>query len=327
MAEAFIKGMVISKGEMEMVSGQREENFGERGQTLSGTAINARERQGDNATFHFIDGLANAIRQVANIVLDLAPKIYDTEQIRHILAEDGTRIMMKIDPTAKQAYSEEKAGEEGAMNAIFNPNVGRYWVDTDVGPSYATRRQEAWNAYAQIIATNKELVGVAGDLLFMNGDFPGADEMAERLRKLIEMTHPGLVGEGPAPALVAAQNQLASLKQLIAEMTEKLAANELELKDKTRRTEIESYRAESDRLKQIDNAKESIPEDLKSMVDKSIRDILADRDTTKSDGADTDDEGGSDAPPAGGAQQGVDGQWYIPDPMNPGRHLRLEQGG
>jgi hypothetical protein len=42
--------------------------------------------------------------------------------------------------------------------AIFNPKVGKYEVEADVGPAFATQRQEAFNAYVQILAQNKELV-------------------------------------------------------------------------------------------------------------------------------------------------------------------------
>jgi len=45
------------------------------------------QRQGDRATYHFIDNLAIAIRQVGKIVLDLVPKLYDTNRIVMILAE------------------------------------------------------------------------------------------------------------------------------------------------------------------------------------------------------------------------------------------------
>jgi hypothetical protein len=47
---------------------------------------------------------------------------------------------------------------------IFNPNVGTYDVQSDTGPSFATRRQEAFNALTQIAAQNKEFMGIAGDI-------------------------------------------------------------------------------------------------------------------------------------------------------------------
>ena len=38
----------------------------------------------------------------------------------------------------------------------FNPAVGRYSVEADMGPSYATQRQEAFEAFTQILTTRPE---------------------------------------------------------------------------------------------------------------------------------------------------------------------------
>lgn len=319
MAEAFIKGMVIANQEMGMASGQREENMAEPTNAISGKAIGARQRQGDNATYHFIDGLAVAIRQVGIIILDLAPHIYDTKQVRRIQAEDGTEHTIQLDPDAKQIYSEQKGDGENAIAAVFNPTVGRYWVEADVGPSYATRRQEAWAAFVQIISQNNELISVAGDLLFKYADFPGADQMAIRLRRLVK---PEILGEGPTPDLVAAQQQMKALQGLVAELTEKLATQKLELKDKTTHNEVEKFRAESDRIKQIDNAKDSIPEDLQPMIEKTMRSILAEQAPGAEDDANEEEEGA----PIPGARRGTDGNFYVPDTANPGKHLRVDVG-
>jgi hypothetical protein len=54
-------------------------------------------------------------------------------------------------------------------------------VEADVGPSYATRRQEAFNALVQFMHGNNELMPVIGDLLFKNADFPGAEKIADAL--------------------------------------------------------------------------------------------------------------------------------------------------
>ena len=81
-----------------------------------------------------------------------------------------------MDPDAEQAHAVEGA------TIIFNPNVGRYWVVSDVGPDYATQRQEAFDALTQIMTADPVLMQKAGDLLFKAGDFPLSDELAERLK-------------------------------------------------------------------------------------------------------------------------------------------------
>lgn len=313
MAEAFIKGMVIAEHELGMTSGQREENMAEPTNAISGKAINARQRQGENATYHFIDGLAVAIRQVGVIILDLAPHVYDTKQLRHIMAENGTEYGLQLDPDAKEVYTERPGELENSIIAILNPTIGKYWVDADVGPSYATRRQETWNALVQIISQNQDLVKVAGDVLFLAGDFVGSDEIARRLRRTID---PSVLGEGPDAAVVAMQEQNKQLVSLIAELNEKLAEQKLALKDKTADEKVDMFNAESNRLKQIDNAKTSIPDDMLPLIQKAIRDILGKEAPSQ--------EADADGAPIPGAKKAEDGSWYVPNPA--GGHYRVELG-
>jgi hypothetical protein len=88
--------------------------------------------------------------------------------------------------------------------------VGKYEVEADVGPAFATQRQEAWNAYVQILSQNKELVQVIGDLAFKCADFPGAEEIAQRLKRMVPQQ---ALEDGPSPDLLAAQQQIDTLKQ------------------------------------------------------------------------------------------------------------------
>jgi hypothetical protein len=71
-----------------------------------------------------------------------------------IMAEDGSDSEVLLDPNAAQAFLEQQQkNNDDAKQIIFNPNVGRYDVISDVGPDFATRRQEAFNALTQIAAS------------------------------------------------------------------------------------------------------------------------------------------------------------------------------
>jgi hypothetical protein len=59
--------------------------------------------------------------------------------------------------------------------------VGKYEVISDVGPAFATRRQEAFNAFTQIVSQDSSLMPLIGDLMFKAADFPFADDL-HRLR-------------------------------------------------------------------------------------------------------------------------------------------------
>lgn len=252
-APAFLDGMKVAANEMMMVSGQYEANMGQKSNEVSGKAINERQRQGDTATYHYIDNLAMAIRFTGKILVDLIPKVYDTKRVIRIMAEDGTPSEVMLDPNAKQAYVEQQAKQNEEVKAIFNPNVGRYDVEADVGPGYATRRQEAWNAFVQIVSQNKELMPLIGDIMFQNADFPGADEISARLRRMIP---PQASGEGPPPQLAQAQQQIQGSQKAIESLVQQLAEAKLSLKakdadmaDKTEQKAIDWEYAITDRLK------------------------------------------------------------------------------
>lgn len=276
---AYVKQMEIAQNEMMMVSGQYQAQMGENENAKSGVAINARQRQGDRATYHFIDGQAIGIRYTGKILIDLIPKIYDKKRIMRIEAKDGTVINLTIDPKAQEAYKkvlpdqEASQSNEQMIEVIFNPNVGIYTVQSDTGPSFATRRQEAFNALTQIAAANKDFMGIAGDILWKVADFPEAQLLAQRYRRIIP---PNVLGDAPNPQMTEAMEQAAAK---IEEQLAIIAKQQQLLDDKNREFDIkereldlrqnvaaddatmkmlkevrEDYRAISDRLTALGNS-------------------------------------------------------------------------
>lgn len=244
-SQAYVEQMKIAQEEMMMVSGQYQAQMGENENAKSGVAINARQRQGDRATYHFIDNQAIAIRFTGKILIDLIPKVYDTERVIRIEARDGSVMDVKIDPSAKQPM--QKVGQEKPetdntqeiAQIIFNPGVGTYDVQSDTGPSFATRRQEAFNALTQIAAQNKEFMGVAGDILWKVADFPEAQVLAQRWRKIIPKN---ITGDGIDPAIEETMNKAADHIQLLQnqlqEMVKKVQDRETEFALKARELEL-----------------------------------------------------------------------------------------
>src|SRR5690606_7347840 len=97
-SQGYVQQMQVAQNELMMASGQYQAQMGENENAKSGVAINARQRQGERATYHFIDNQAIAIRFTGKILLDLIPKVYDTPRVKKIQAQDGSRMNVKIDP-------------------------------------------------------------------------------------------------------------------------------------------------------------------------------------------------------------------------------------
>jgi hypothetical protein len=280
MAEAYIQGIRLANDDMLATSGQYQAEMGAPGNERSGTAIDARQRQSENSTYHYTDNQAKGIRQVGRIVLDLIPKIYDTARVMKIMHEDGTDADVHLIPNAPQAHQQVAMTPQGpqpvnpdqadAINAdpdqpdvrvIFNPNVGKYDVEADVGPPYATAREEAANAFSQIMAQNPAAFQIIGDFWAQNSDFPGADALAERLRKGLPPQYAG----GPSTQVQQLQQQaqqmaqqahqlLGQADQEIAQLKQQLQAAQLTAKDKTGANTIADYEAETKRLQAVATA-------------------------------------------------------------------------
>lgn len=323
MAPAYLSGMQVSQQEMMMVSGQYQSMMGEQSNERTGIAIQERQRQGETSTYHFIDNLAIAIKYTGKILIDLIPKIYDTRRVVQTLGVDNMPKSVMIDPAGKQAFEQQLALGGEIAQTIFNPNIGRYDVQAEVGPSWGTRREEAFNAISQVITQAPQLVGVIGDLLFSSADFPMADEIAMRLKRMVP---PQALGQGPSQQEQMLQMQVQQLSQLLNESTQELAKKDLQLKGRVELRDIDAYNAETTRLKTLLDA---VDEGEKAaMVKELVGDILS-HSLQPVVQANADDLAhmANDAPPVPGARKGKSGKWYIADKTRPGQYLELNGAG
>jgi hypothetical protein len=254
-ASAYLQGMQTAQQELMMTTGQYQEQFGQQSNAQAGVAIQARQRQGDRATYHFIDNVARAIRYTGRILIDLIPKIYDTARVIRIIGEDGTETFAQFNPDQQHpvglpdgqpAPPESERDHLKDVKLIYNPGIGRYDVTVEVGPNYETRRQEAFNALTQIMSQDQELMKVAGDLLFKAADFPMADEVAERLHRTIS---PAILGEGPTPEMQDATQKMQHMGQMIEHLTQQL--QEAQQGKEQQETNIKAYDSETKRMQAL----------------------------------------------------------------------------
>ena len=296
MAQAYVQGMQLAQQDLMYASGQYQPSMGQQDQRseVSGRAIALRQRQGDNATYHYVDNLAIAIRFTGRILIDLIPKVYDTPRVLRILAPDGTVDRVQLNPQQPQALTTQPQNPQQNQNTggmvpptpqqalsasvvrIFNPSVGRYEVQADVGPAYATRRQQAWDAFSQIITTAPNLLNVAGDLLFKAADFPMAEELAERMQRMVP---PQALGQGPTQNEQLLTQQVQGLQAHVALLSEKLAVESMRRQARDERTDIDAYEATTKRMQALLNAEKTdspyvAGEEIRVLVQRMVLDAL-----------------------------------------------------
>ncbi len=194
----------------------------------SGIAQREFRRTGDLTSFHYADNMARMLRHVGAMLIDLIPVVYDTRRICMILREDGTEEQIQIDPNAPKPMTEGTHPATGKKMKIFNPTYGKYGVTVTIGPSYATKRIEAAE---NMMAFAKAMPGVAGmiaDLIAKSMDWPGSEEIAARLAKVIAMQHPGLmtanIKDVPPQVQAVLQSMEAQIKQMVMERQQMLKA-------------------------------------------------------------------------------------------------------
>ncbi len=285
-APVYMEGMATAAQELMMTSGQYDQTFGEQSQELSGVSIEKRVNQGERVTYHFQDNQNMAIQTTGRMIIDLIPKVYDTKRIVRILGDDNTESQIMVDPELAEPMKKTEDEENARVTAIFNPNVGKYDVVAEVGPSYDTRRQEAFDAMTKLLAAQPALSQVIGDLYMGSADFPNADKLQERMRNWIP---PNILGTGPSEQEQQLQQQLQQAQAIIQQLQEQLqekqsylaldkqrldmdALNHLALRfENERQDSIQAFKAETDRVKAL--LSELSKMDLSKIAEKTVREI------------------------------------------------------
>lgn len=264
----LIQAKMGASEDIKATTGQYDSSLGATSNERSGKAILAREKQADTGTYHYVDNLARAIRYLTRQIVDLVPKIYDTERIARIVKLDGSTASIKINPMQQEAVKTIRDPNDPriVIEKIYNPSVGKYDVCVTTGPSYMTKRQEQTDAMSQILQANPQLWQVAGDLFVKEMDWPGAEELAKRLAKTID---PKLLQDEEDPALQAAQQQIEQMGQQMEQMhamlksvQNSLDAREVEIKEFD--STVRAYDAETKRMQAM--AASMTPEQIQEIV-------------------------------------------------------------
>ena len=111
-------------------------------------------------------------------IIDLIPKIYDTQRALQILGEDGTNELVEVNkPTM---------AEDGSAMKENDLSVGKYDLIASVGASYSSMRQEMTETMINAMQYAPDLAPVIAPLIFKYSDAPGAQEIHGELTKAVQ---------------------------------------------------------------------------------------------------------------------------------------------
>lgn len=231
---ALIQEANMASQDIRDVTNMHEASMGQQSNEVSGRAIRARQQVGELGTVVYTDNLNMAIEEAGKVINDLIPTVYDTRRKIKTLGEDMKEKIMSIN-------------DPDDPNSI-DITSGKYSTTVITGPSYATKRMEASDSMLNMTNAMPETMAIAADLIIQNQDWPGADEIAKRLRRGVPPNIIGMENLDPEEQQqIAAQNEAAKAQQdkqdtmLAAQMEEQVA--------KTREANARAAQAEAQAYK------------------------------------------------------------------------------
>lgn len=241
--------------DMKAIMGMFDASLGAQGNETSGRAIIARQREGDVGSFHFIDNLRRSIRHTGRILLDLIPKIYDSERVVRIMGIDGEAQTVPINqPVMVQGQPQpgQDPSQMQAVQKIFDLTTGKYDLTVETGPSYSTQRQEAASQMIELVRAFPGAAPIIGDLIAKNLDWPGADEIAKRLEGLMQQQlqqHNAPAGTDPKVV-----EQIQALMQKVQQLSQENQALKTDKSVEMQANQIKAFDAGTKRLKVVADA-------------------------------------------------------------------------
>lgn len=232
-----IQEAMQASDDIKSTTGYFDASMGAEGNETSGRAIIARQRQSNTSTFVFTDNLRRALNYAGRILVDLIPKVYDTERVVRLLNQDGSEGWAKINEV--DPITGAKANDV---------SVGKYDVVVETGPAYSTKRLEAADGMVQVVSSAPQFAPILVPEIVKNLDWPGAQEIAEKMQAMVQ----GPQEQGPDPRM---QMEMAKGEQEIVgkqlDNQKKQVEMQMAGRDDDERTYEIAQQAISDFLKQM----------------------------------------------------------------------------
>jgi len=221
MSQGIVTAKMGAREDLKHTTGIYDPSLGVVTNERTGRAIEARQGQVEIGHFHYIDRLTLSLMHTGKILVDLIPKIYDTKRQVSIINEDQSTDRVQIDVNAPQSYTPA----QGNTPPTLNPKYGEYDVVVSTGPSYLTKRMEARTSMLEFIKAVPNSGAAIGDLVAKNMDWPGAEEVSQRLAKTLPpnlLTVEKDIPPQAAAALTHMQTQVQQLTQVLVQMQKQL---------------------------------------------------------------------------------------------------------
>lgn len=238
-ASGMMQEIMLAADDMKATTGIFDAGLGAQGNEKSGIAIQRRQQESDISTSIYVDNLGKSIAQCGRVLVEFIQRAYDQTRSERVIGVDGKPSVVELNRPVMGEFGPEYEN---------NPAVGVYDVRVSTGPSYSTQRAEAADSMTQFVQAYPQAAPAIMDLVAKNMDWPGADEIAERLEALAP---PGMIQKDPEE-MTPQERQAFAQQQQMAQMQQQIAQMQQELQ--MRAMAAETQQAEADAQKALHEA-------------------------------------------------------------------------
>ena len=205
-AEAPIAAITAAKNQcredFREVTGVYPNSVGGASGEVSGSAISNRIAQGQISNSHFRDNMEKSLLHAGRIIVDMIPKIYNTQRTIEIIGAANETELVRIN----------EAQVQGQPDHFLT--MGSYSVEISAGQDYKNRREEVAKTLIDMSKVWPKILEIAGDIVVKNLEIPQSEEIAERVRKI--MPQEMLINDDMTPEQLRAalESSLAKIEEL-----------------------------------------------------------------------------------------------------------------
>lgn len=232
----LLNEMSRSLGDLQLIPGRFEANFGAQGNETSGIAITNRQSGGNLNVKEFFDNAFDAIESGIRVVADMLPRVFDTSR--------------RISTTTRDGQSDNtliNTNEQNTLSSVF------FNIKLKVGSSFAIQQQENVSKLIELTRSDPALAKLTSDIIVKNLDLQHGPQLEERIQR---WSIPAIAAsEGSKDPLViqnaqqAQQNPAAQLAQQNAQL--ELQGKTIELQKQKQDLMIAQMAATDDRMRAL----------------------------------------------------------------------------
>lgn len=196
-------------------------------------------------------------------------------------ATQGPPKFIPVPPELSQQIPPQMLDKLRAVTRVFDLTTGKYDVMVVAGPGFNTRREEAATQMMEFIRVFPQSAPLIGDLLAKNLDWPGAEQVAERLKAMLPPQASGQINPMVQNLQNMLQQQDAQAKQAIGQLQAQIGQLSAQVKDKqaeiaikAEELKIKGFEAETRRAEVLKPEAPQAPEQIDPIEVEKLR-ILA----------------------------------------------------